>query len=119
MGDRAVLAVVVAPALLLAAGALLRSVPGEWSQSALLAWAAVSLGFLAGRTADTLGVAVMAPILGFFALALGGAVGLIALSAVYAGVAVATVAGVLAVPWPVAALLASACAAGAARSLIH
>jgi hypothetical protein len=116
---RAAVLIVTIPALILAAGAFLRSVPGEWSQNALLAWGAVSLGLLAGQATDTLYLAAIGLVLGFVALAVGGAVGLGVLAAVYAGAAAAALAGALAMPWPVAAVLAAACAAGAARGVIH
>jgi len=119
MAERALVLVVAVPALALAAASLLRSVPGEWSQSALLAWAAVSLAYLGGQAAVPLGVAVAALALAFAALALGGATGLLVLVATGLTLAAAALAGVVTAPWPAAALLAPACAIGAARPLIH
>ena len=119
MSDRATSLLLVIPAAVLAFGALLRSVPGEWSQSALLAWAAVGLGFLSGQSGSTPALAGLGLTLGFAVLALGGQPGLVALAAVYAALAIAAMLGVVVVPWPVAALLAGACALGAARSLVH
>jgi hypothetical protein len=122
MAERATVVIVVAPALLLALASLLRSVPGEWSQSALLAWAAVAAAYLAGgaggagaplaQTAVGLGLA-------FAALATGGAWGLLLLTAMSLAATAAALAGGLAVAWPATALLAAACALGAARDLIH
>ena len=120
MSDRATVLLLAIPALVLAGGALLRSVPGEWSQSALLAWAAVGLGFLSGQasgSAPMLGAAGL--LLGFLALALGGAVGLGVLAALYLALTAASLIGLVASPWFVAALLAAACAAGAIRALIY
>jgi len=119
VSDRATLLILALPALVLAAGSFLRSVPGEWCQTALLAWTAVGLGFVAGRVSETQPLAAVGLGLGFLALAVGGVVGLTGLAVVYVAVAAAAVAGVLTWPWPIAALLGFACAAGAARSLVQ
>lgn len=119
MTDRTTLLILAIPAVALAVGALLRSVPGEWSQSALLAWTAVSLGFLLGQAGETTLLAAAGLASGFLVLAVGGTAGLGLLAAVYAVVVVLALTGVVAVFWPTAAVLAVSCAAGAARGLIH
>jgi len=58
-------------------------------------------------------------LLGFLALALGGTVGLGVLAALYLALTAASLIGLVASPWFVAALLAAACAAGAIRALIY
>jgi hypothetical protein len=119
MAERATVVIVVAPALLLALASLLRSVPGEWSQSALLAWAAVAAAYLAGGAGAPLAQTAVGLGLAFAALATGGAWGLLLLTAMSLAATAAALAGGLAVAWPATALLAAACALGAARDLIH
>jgi len=117
--ERAVVVILVAPALLLALASLLRSVPGEWSQSALLAWTAVAAAYLAGAVGAPVAATAAGLVLAFAALALGGAWGLLLLAAMGLAATAAALAGGLALAWPATALLAAACALGAARDLIR
>lgn len=119
MGDRTTTLLLGIPALILAGGALLRSVPGEWSQSALLAFAAVALGFVTGQLVGATPLAALGLALGFVALAVGGATGLTGLAVVYGVLAAAAFAGTITAPWPAALVLAAACAVGAGRGLLH
>ena len=117
MSERFTTVLTVAPALVLAAGSFLRSVPGEWSQGALLAWAAISLSFLAGQTTTL--PAWIGLTLGFVAIAVGGVPALVGLCVVYLSAVTASLLGVLPIPWVAAAGLALACGLGSLRDLVH
>jgi hypothetical protein len=104
------------PSVLLGAGAFLRHVPGEWSRSTLLAWAAVLLAYLSGMTTPaSVGAwgAIAGLAIAFAALALGGTIGLGLLTAAFAALAAGALAGVLVAP-PVLGLVTAVAAAAAA-----
>lgn len=117
MSERFTTVLTVTPALMLAAGSFLRSVPGEWSQGALLAWAAVSLSFLAGQTTTV--PASIGLTLAFVAIAVGGLPALVGLCVVYLLALTASLLGVLHIPRAAAAGLALACGLSSLRELVH
>lgn len=107
-----------APLGLLAGAGMLGDVPGEWSRSALLAYASVLLGLLSGivLASGTLPVAGAAPLalggllVGFAALSLGGAPGQALMVAAYAVlVALAWFRPTAGLPWVLPLLAALAC----------
>jgi len=117
LSERFTTVLTVAPALVLAAGSFLRSVPGEWSQGALLAWAAVSLSYLAGQTTTV--PASIGLTLAFVAIAVGGVPALVGLCVVYLFALTASLLGAVHIPWVAAACLALACGLGSLRDLVH
>lgn len=119
MGFSAKAALLLTPALLLAGGAWLRSVPGEWSRSALLAWVAVALAHLAGTGAAGPAAAWLVLPLAFLALALGGTAGLGLASAMLGVIALLAVSGFVPGPWWGPALLAVCALIGAVAGLVR
>lgn len=103
------------PSLLLAGGSLLRSVPGEWSRSALLAWSAVLLAHLAAQIAapDLAWLRPLFLVPAFAALVLGATPGLVVAALALAALALSPS---LPAPGWVPALAALAAALGAARA---
>jgi len=102
------LIVLGAPLIVFGLGAWLQDVAGEWSQSALLAYGAVTVAFLCGHAMQSDNGSSWLLIglpLAFLALLLGGANGLFLLGVLFAAGCVLGLAGLSpSLPWIVCAL---------------
>jgi hypothetical protein len=101
-------ALILGPALVLAALALMADAPGEWGRGALIAWTAVAAALLAGAALQAGAglAAALAILLGFAAIMVGGPPGL--LLAATAALLLAALPGLPAPRWLPAALAAPA-----------
>lgn len=111
--------VLLVPVLVLGLGAWLRHLPGEWSQAALLAWAALLLAHVSALAWPS-GMGPWLPALGlvtaFLAMVAGGWVGLGLLAAAHLAIAVAAMASLAGVPWWAVGVVGVATAAAALRA---
>lgn len=112
----------VLPSVILGAGSLARSVPGEWSQAALLSWAALLLTYLgvaAGPGPPGAWPSILCLAGAFLALSLGGWAGLGLIAVAHLLLALTTHTGATATPWWPAALTGTAAAVAAIRGWLH